>query len=1061
MARRKGGASDYSSDSDDTASDASLPSRKRSRHTRSKEDALYGVFADDEPEPARPSRALARPPSFVPAASASAPEEHDAILAAPAAESEDDSALRPAFGRPGIGGGPTAAYSQSEHEGHRGGFVSVGFKTHRNADGFRKRFVGLGAPASNVDEYADECPSRAGLGASRAPPAPSSSTAPSFVSASAPPSHSGESAARTGLGARAGLGAHASAAFSASAQPSVTSHLRDQGTSAHPGTGASKAAGPAGSAASAPSFIASSSRITAASSAGRAPPLSPPMSDASASLPLEARTTAVGTGYGPASGSGFDSGLGSGLGPGDLRPLPPGPPPRPPPGLPTSFSTASAADLSRVSERQSFGGGLGAMTSQSQRHKKPVSGTPPTSVKFAASGGFNPAEMLAKMGWTGGGLGKEGQGIQAPIDVQLRPERAGMGYGGRKEMSAQTRAEAKRRGQMAESEEDEAPSSKSKGKQSQPQKLQPQAPAWRRKQLRRKVAYSTYEQLIEQAGAAPEATSGPVIDATGREVREVASVAAALAGHAVPGVPTSEAPSVYIPELVNNMAQLEIQCERQVQELACQGADMQARSKFAQRDLQVNQRVVQAEQTQVERLEHVVGLLDKLEQVAQASLKQETTLSVFAPVLEELMALSQGDVRELGVDEAVVGAVAPLLRRLTLSWQPLQQPALFTNELASWAPLLRRDEDKITSKRAMTPYEAMMWHIVVPRVRSALNNDWSPSEPHEAVDLMDKWAPVWPQFVRDNVMEQLVVPRVLRFIEKYKDKPPRGKKTMLPQLHVVVFPWIPLDHTRTLLSGARQVLYALLRSWRPPAPLIDGIREWRLVFKKKEWARMLHNTVGATLRRALKTELRIDPSQQDMRLLDALLAWTPEFSPEDAERLWEYVFPPWLDVLHAWLVQPQARLSEVGDWFGWWKALLQPVASLAAVQAGMHAALQLINHAMDLEDQGNRTALPKPAWEAAKKHTKPLAAPAAPVAPPRDEGMNFRRVVEDRAAEADLLVLPLHKTETTSGQALYRLARSLDGKNGTTFYVLDNVVWMLENSNYVPAKLQDLFASVS
>ena len=48
------------------------------------------------------------------------------------------------------------------------------------------------------------------------------------------------------------------------------------------------------------------------------------------------------------------------------------------------------------------------------------------------------SQMLYKMGFRGGGLGKDGKGISAPIGVVQRPEGLGLGYNNFKEQTADT-----------------------------------------------------------------------------------------------------------------------------------------------------------------------------------------------------------------------------------------------------------------------------------------------------------------------------------------------------------------------------------------------------------------------------------------------------------------------------------------------------------------------------------------------------------------------------------------------------------------------------------------------
>ena len=85
----------------------------------------------------------------------------------------------------------------------------------------------------------------------------------------------------------------------------------------------------------------------------------------------------------------------------------------------------------------------------------------------------------------------------------------------------------------------------------------------------------------------------------------------------------------------------------------------------------------------------------------------------------------------------------------------------------------------------MTPFESLLWNTWLPKVRSAVNNEWDAREPQPAVRLYEAWSRYLPPFVRDNFFDQLVLPKVHKAVSDWN---PRKCKVPLQRL---VFPWLP------------------------------------------------------------------------------------------------------------------------------------------------------------------------------------------------------------------------------------------------------------------------------
>ena len=123
----------------------------------------------------------------------------------------------------------------------------------------------------------------------------------------------------------------------------------------------------------------------------------------------------------------------------------------------------------------------------------------------------------------------------------------------------------------------------------------------------------------------------------------------------------------------------------------------------------------------------------------------------------------------------------------------------------------------------MTPFESLLWNVWLPKVRSCLNNDWSPQEPQAAVKLYEAWSTFLPPFIRDNVLDQLILPKVH---EAVSDWNPRKDTVSLQSL---VFPWLPHLGLRLedVLGDARRKVKGLLRGWGAGDGVPEDLAVWK------------------------------------------------------------------------------------------------------------------------------------------------------------------------------------------------------------------------------------------
>lgn len=199
------------------------------------------------------------------------------------------------------------------------------------------------------------------------------------------------------------------------------------------------------------------------------------------------------------------------------------------------------------------------------------------------------------------------------------------------------------------------------------------------------------------------------------------------------------------------------------------------------------------------------------------------------------------------------------MRRMLTQWQPLEDPTAFTASFRVWRRALKMaaPEEKLESQvqvygsstvvsasvvecvrssialariliqchreKPMTPYESLLWNTWLPRVRSSLNNDWSPEDPLPAVRLYEAWSSFLPQFIRDNFFDQLILPKVHKAVGDWS---PRRSKVPLQTL---VFPWLPHVGLRLedVLGDARRKVKSVLRSWTTADAIPQDLGVWK------------------------------------------------------------------------------------------------------------------------------------------------------------------------------------------------------------------------------------------
>ena len=270
----------------------------------------------------------------------------------------------------------------------------------------------------------------------------------------------------------------------------------------------------------------------------------------------------------------------------------------------------------------------------------------------------------------------------------------------------------------------------------------------------------------------------------------------------------------------------------------------------------------------ISRLQQVSLVTKDIQSLSQElSSVYEISLEPFTPFVYKLVSQFSDEFDKYQLDEIIVAAIAPLVRRMVANWNPLEDPSTFASTFRSWRRALRVKtiEDKppstiinvygrevpaasdperyvyvcdcsqftraypFSSHEFMTPFESLLWTVWLPKVRTALNNEWSAEQPQPAIKLYEVWSSFLPAFIRDNMLDQLILPKIQKAITDWSPR-----KSTVP-LQNILFPWLPHLGLRLedVIGDAKRKVKSLLRAWSPGQDVPVSLKAWKEVSNAK------------------------------------------------------------------------------------------------------------------------------------------------------------------------------------------------------------------------------------
>ena len=142
------------------------------------------------------------------------------------------------------------------------------------------------------------------------------------------------------------------------------------------------------------------------------------------------------------------------------------------------------------------------------------------------------------------------------------------------------------------------------------------------------------------------------------------------------------------------------------------------------------------------------------------------------------------------------------------------------------------------------------------RLRRCITNEWECHKPGALVELLQGWSPLLCAELLDNILDQLILPKLKREVETW------NPRTATVPIHHWLHPWLPVAGERILqfTPMIKQKLSSVLSAWEPQDPSAHVVlAPWHGVFDDRMWDRLMLDHIVPPLVQGLRAA-RLDPT---------------------------------------------------------------------------------------------------------------------------------------------------------------------------------------------------------